>query len=104
MLQTNDFDGSLELTNDGGSDVAWQWMSGHPSIAAAPSGGVLAPGESVVVEFTISWQQLLNGGFIYQNHVVSDEQSIKVIVTGTRDIEVNPEIELPEPELTNLDD
>jgi hypothetical protein len=56
------------------------------------------------VEFTISWQQLLNGGFIYQNHVVSDEQSIKVIVTGTRDIEVNPEIELPEPELTNLDD
>jgi hypothetical protein len=99
VLPTNDFGGSFELTNDGGSDVAWQWMSGHPAIATAPSGGVLAPGESVVVEFTVSWQQLSNGGFAYQNHVVSDAQSIKVIVSGTRDIEVNPDVELPEPEI-----
>lgn len=99
VLSTNDFDGSFELTNDGGSDIEWQWMAGHPSIAASPSGGVLAPGESIVVEFTITWQQLSNGGFVYQNHVVSDEQSVKVTVSGTRDIEVNPEIELPDPEL-----
>jgi hypothetical protein len=100
VLATNDFDGGFELTNDGGSDVEWQWMAGHPSIAAAPSGGVLAPGESIVVEFTISWQQLANGGFVYQNHVVSDDQSVKVTVSGTRDIEVNDDIELPDPELT----
>ncbi len=104
VLSTNDFDGSFELTNDGGSDVEWQWMSGHPAIAASPSSGVLSPGESIVVGFTISWQQLSNGGFAYQNHVVSDDQSVKVIVTGTRDIETNPGIELPDPELTLNED
>jgi hypothetical protein len=100
VLSTNDFDGSFELTNDGGSDVEWQWMSGHPSISAAPSGGVLAPGASIVVQFTISWQQLSNGGFVYQNHVVTDDQDVEVTISGTRDIEVNDDVDLPDPQLT----
>lgn len=100
VLAKNVFTTSVEITNDGGSDVEWQWMSGHPSIAASPSGGVLAPGASVVVELTIAWQQLQNGGFVYQNHVVADGQSVSVTVSGTRDIQVNPGVQLPDPKLT----
>jgi len=98
VLMTNDFDGSFQITNDGGSDVEWTW-SGNPTLAVSSDGGTLAPGESVVVAYTISWQQLSNGGFIYQSYVDTDDQSIKVTITGTRDIVVNPGIELPKPVL-----
>ncbi len=99
VLAQNDFDGTFQVRNDGGSPIDWQFLPGHPSVKAEPNGGTLAPGEMVVVHFTISWQQLNNGGFVFLNHVNGGGQSLKLTLSGSKNIVVNPGIPTPDPKI-----
>jgi hypothetical protein len=98
-LGQNVFSGSFEVHNDGGSPIEWAWTGGHPAISADPQAGVLAPGDSAVVTVTVHWQQLGNGGYLFQTKVTADGQQLNVVVSGSKLVVVNPGIDLPNPQI-----
>jgi hypothetical protein len=96
--------GSFTVSNVGGSSLEWTWSPGGFGISASPNAGTLAPGESVVVSFEVNPFAIPEGAFAYAASINSDAGSKHVTITGYREaIAVNPDLDLPDLDLTNDD-
>jgi hypothetical protein len=96
-LPANTWGGKFQIRNEGGSPLEWQWHAGAPGISVSASSGSLQPGEFVEIVFSVDHTVLPEGDFDFPNTVTSGDQVANVHVDGTKTIEKNPGIELPEP-------
>ena len=74
-------------------------FAGAGASAAAGTSFTLAPGESVIVSFTIDHTSVGAGEFFANNVVYSTGGTLKLLITGKKEVVVNPDIPLPKPQV-----